>query len=67
MSSYFYCRCVTTNMDPNLVIFTRSITYNHENGTCSCDTFGNCSQPTAVYTDTETIMIPGTQVEHARS
>jgi hypothetical protein len=38
------------------------MTYNHENGTCSCGTFGDCSQPAAVYTDTESIMIPGVRV-----
>ncbi len=38
------------------------MTYNHENGTCSCGTFGDCSQPATVYTDTESIMIPGIRV-----
>lgn len=60
MSTYFYCRYLTTNMTSHLIIFTRPMTYNHENGTCSCGTFGDCSQPAAVYT--ESIMIPGIRV-----
>lgn len=57
-----YCRYVVNDQKLHSTIFTHPMTYDHENGTCSCGAYGDCSQPAAVYNDRETIKIPGFRV-----
>ena len=51
-----------SSTDNYATVFTRPMTYNGENGTCSCGTSGFCSQPAAVYIARESILIAGIRV-----
>jgi len=45
------------------ILPTQPMTYNHENGTCSCGISSDCSQPASIYeNNTEIMFIPGIRV-----
>ena len=59
---YFCSRYTVDDNSDGSTLFTSSITYSHENGSCLCGRDGDCSEPAAVYTDTEIIKIAGMRV-----
>lgn len=55
-------RFEVNNIGHGSTVFTYPVTYDNENGTCSCGTDSDCSQPAAIYNDTKSIRILGIRV-----